>query len=573
MLKTLIVLPDGTELFSGVGLLNAIRSVAITECVNGSQELTLGSTCANMIEVKLITPEGGLSIAAGDELTVYRVDDAGHRYQVGLFTTEKPTRTGAHTLSITAYDRVSWLDKDLSWWLVGLQQWPIRLSDLAQMVCEECGLQLKSADIPNGNYLVRKFSGEGITGRQLMQWIGEIAGRFCRATPDGEIEFTWYTPAAVGIAPTERAATEGGTASISFADGALVMDDSEGEISDDGEGTVTINAPNIQVATDGQGKATFSVIGDQQKLYYFQNSLTYHDYSVAPIEKVQLRQNEEDMGTVYPDIEDEVNTYIITGNYLLTAETGNELVPVAQTLYEHLKGITFTPCKVSIPSNLQICAGNTVQITDRNGKSIIAYVMSRKISGQKDTLECTGSARRDSSDAVNNVGYNALNGKVLNLRKDVEGLKVENKDFSGRLAAAELNLDGIQTQVAKQETTTEGLQQRMSTVEQTAEGVSIAIKSIQENGVDKVQGMGYAFTSEGLKIEKEGAETKGRFDHAGVRVTRHQNDEPVLIADVNGLLGRDVTVENYFIVGEITRIEGYSEDAMKFSAAFFIGGS
>jgi hypothetical protein len=70
VLKTLIVLPDGTELYSGAGTTNAIRSVTITECVNASQELALGSVCANMVEAKLITPEGGLDITAGDEIAV-----------------------------------------------------------------------------------------------------------------------------------------------------------------------------------------------------------------------------------------------------------------------------------------------------------------------------------------------------------------------------------------------------------------------------------------------------------------------------------------------------------------------
>ena len=61
MLKTIIVLPDGTELSSGVGTKNAIKSVTITECVNDSQELTLGSACSNMIELTAITPNGGFS--------------------------------------------------------------------------------------------------------------------------------------------------------------------------------------------------------------------------------------------------------------------------------------------------------------------------------------------------------------------------------------------------------------------------------------------------------------------------------------------------------------------------------
>ena len=58
MLRTRIILPDGRELFSGAQSQTAIQSVTITQCVNSSEELTLGSVCSNMLEVKFWNPEG-----------------------------------------------------------------------------------------------------------------------------------------------------------------------------------------------------------------------------------------------------------------------------------------------------------------------------------------------------------------------------------------------------------------------------------------------------------------------------------------------------------------------------------
>jgi len=43
-------------------------------------------------------------------------------------------------------------------------------------------------------------------------------------------------------------------------------------------------------------------------------------------------------------------------------------------------------------------------------------VMKKISDGQRDTLECTGSYRRDATSAVNNVGFRALSGKILNLK-------------------------------------------------------------------------------------------------------------------------------------------------------------
>ena len=185
MLKNLIVLPDGTELYSGVGTVNALQSVTLTQQVNTGTELTLGSACANMLEATLITPGGGLNITPGMELTLYKVAEDGERTKVGLFTPEKPTRPSKNTYKIIAYDRVSWLDRDLSQWLESLQEWPCALLDFARGVCAACNLTLVNDTIPNGDWQVQRFCAKGITGRQLMKWVGQACGRFTRANPEG----------------------------------------------------------------------------------------------------------------------------------------------------------------------------------------------------------------------------------------------------------------------------------------------------------------------------------------------------------------------------------------------------
>ena len=198
-LRNLIVLPDGTEIYSGVAEKDNIRKVTLNEYVNDETELVLGSVCANMLEINIQSPGGNLNVSTGDELTLYKVDETGKRSKAGVFITENPTRSTKHTIRITAYDRITKLDKDLTDWISGLEGWPYSLLDFANMVCDACGLKLVSKSIPNGDYQVQAFSARGITGRKLMQWAGQIAGRFCRATTDGNIEFAWYTSYKVSI--------------------------------------------------------------------------------------------------------------------------------------------------------------------------------------------------------------------------------------------------------------------------------------------------------------------------------------------------------------------------------------
>ena len=77
-------------------------------------------------------------------------------------------------------------------WLAGLEEWPYTLLDLASQVCTQCGVALENEEIPNGDFYVQKFSADGVTGRDLMRWIGQVSGRFCVATADGNLRFDWY---------------------------------------------------------------------------------------------------------------------------------------------------------------------------------------------------------------------------------------------------------------------------------------------------------------------------------------------------------------------------------------------
>ena len=510
MYRHLLILPDGTELFSGTGEDNAVISATITQQVNDSQELMPGSACAACLETTLFTPAGGLHLSAGDAVQVWLVDEDNTRVLAGVFRLEKPTRPTAHTMKLVGFDAVADLDKDLTSWLQGLTQWPYSAAELAHMVCAACNLRLENTDLPNGDFFMDAFTGQEITGRKLMQWLGQVMGRFCRATPQGTITFDWYTPnTALAVAPTPR---EGAT-------------------------------------------------------WYFQDSLQYEDYWVQPVEKVQLRQTSEDIGTVYPDDPGEKNTYIIENNPMLAAKDSTTLESVARTLYEQMQNMTYTPGRVMIPSTIQIKAGDILTVTDGNGKVLRFYVMKKTSNGQTDTLECTGSYRRDSSSAVNNTGYRALSGKVLNLRADVDGLKAENKAVTGQLASLQLDLDGIRSQVAGQDVGIRNATQQVSALTQRADSLALEFEQIRMDGTKKVQTTaGYTFDDQGLHISRSDSQIENTLDHTGMYVRRM--GDVILQANNQGVQATDVTVRNYLVVGSNARLEDYGSGR---TACFYIG--
>ena len=137
--KTILVLPNLTEISSGVGETNALAGCKITEAVNTGQDLAPGSVCAAMAEITVIAPGGAFGIQAGSEFTIYR-ESGGARRTVGVFIAEQPTRASANTFKLTAYDRIIRLEKDLTGWLSALDGWPYTVEQFAEMVCTQCGL-------------------------------------------------------------------------------------------------------------------------------------------------------------------------------------------------------------------------------------------------------------------------------------------------------------------------------------------------------------------------------------------------------------------------------------------------
>ena len=349
MLKTIFEITTPTQTIKipaddGKGA--AIQSCTLTECVNSGEELTIGSTFACSLEATLMLVDGNLNIQAGDIVKVSKQLDNNEPTPVGSFILERPTRVTANTMKIVGYDYVSKLDKDLTAWLAGLKGWPYKLNAFAAEVCKACGLDFKATKVPNMDYEIQQFSKSSVTGRQLMRWLGELCCSFCRADAEGNIEFAWYAPA------------------------------------------------DVKITTDGTDGNS----------YYFQNGLTYENYDVAPVTAVQLRLANAENGALWPtEGVDVTNSYIITGNPILTSKIDQKtLLPILDNILPRLAETTYTPCTVSLPASMNIRAGNTVQITDKNNKTITAYIMTKTQTGQKDTLECTGSARRDSSSAVNN---------------------------------------------------------------------------------------------------------------------------------------------------------------------------
>ena len=395
MLQPILTLPSGTELKGGSPG-SAVKSLTLHTAVNAGQEFTIGSAFSDYIEAEIwADPGGSLQITAGDALTYYRQDDAGNRTKVGVFYAEKPTRTKRNSYKVTAYDTMSKLDADLSGWLHANQaQFPKTIWQLVQLACQRAGVTLASSSLPiNGSYSVQAFYADDLTCRQIISWAAEAAGCYAHMNADGKLQFLTYA---------DKRST-------------------------------------AKITPDGASNSTA----------YYADSLSYEDYTVKAIEKVQIRQSDSDVGVIYPDSTTATNTYAVQGNLLLTTGTEANLKSVAQNLYNVLKNVTYTPCKVAVPSSSGLACGQIVHVKDAHGREFDTYLMSATISSGKASFESVGSASRESSSAVNSQSYKNLTGKMLEIKTSVDGLEVKASDLTGKYTDLKATVDGLSSEVKK----------------------------------------------------------------------------------------------------------------------------
>lgn len=395
MLQPILTLPSGTELKGGSPG-SAVKSLTLHTAVNAGQEFAIGSAFSDYIEAEIwADPDGSLQITAGDALTYYRQDDAGSRTKVGVFYAEKPTRTKRNSYKVTAYDTMSKLDADFSGWLHANQaQFPKTIWQLVQLACQRAGVTLASSSLPiNGSYSVQAFYADDLTCRQIISWAAEAAGCYAHMNADGKLQFLTYT---------DKRST-------------------------------------AKITPDGASNSTA----------YYADSLSYEDYAVKAIEKVQIRQSDSDVGVIYPDSTTATNTYAVQGNLLLTTGTEANLKTVVQNLYNVLKNVTYTPCKVSVPSSSGLACGQIVHVKDARGREFDTYLMSATISSGKASFESVGSASRESSSAVNSQSYKNLTGKMLEIKTSVDGLEVKASDLTGKYTDLKATVDGLSSEVKK----------------------------------------------------------------------------------------------------------------------------
>lgn len=329
------------------------EALTITESLCESDDLKFGECNAAQFE---ITVADVLIDLSGKEF-IFTIEVGGYEMAMGIYRVESFVRleSDRRKKKITAYNRMRRFQTDVTAWYQGLN-FPMTLKSLRDSLCGHIGIEQVDTSLPLDNMLISKtIKPEQLSGLKVLQAICEINGCFGQIDKTGRVKYVSLENAS--LFPSED----------------LFPDD------------------NLFPSQMSQGE-TLS--------FYKQSETSYEDYTVRPIDKVQIRQEEGDIGGW--SHEEGTNCYVVQGNFLAYGKSSEELDRIADVIYDQISGRLYKPCKIVGPALPWVEVGDGI-ICYTTDDVIETYCLKRTlkgIQGMMDTYEARGSLELEENTGI-----------------------------------------------------------------------------------------------------------------------------------------------------------------------------
>lgn len=356
----------------------AYESLSINQMLCASESLTFGE--CNAAKVEITVADVAMDVT-GKEFTL-SVEVGGYEMMMGIYKVDSFERQADRRLrKIVAYDRMLNFDVDVSGWYRGLT-FPMTLKQYRDSLCDFIGIRQKNTTLPLDDMVVtRSIDPSKLSGRDAMKAICEINGCFGRIDVTGKFKYVFL--GASGLFPSEEL----------YPSEDLFPSQLEGE--------------NLS--------------------HYKPSGTTYEDFLVYGIDKVQIRQEEGDIGASYGGGR---NAYTIQGNFLVYGKNAQELFDIAATVHNQISGKVYRPCKIVTQALPWVEPGDGI-ICYTSDDVIETYCLKRTIKGiqaMMDTFEASGTRERRESFGIG-TQIIQLEGKTAVIKKSVEEVSVRVTDL------------------------------------------------------------------------------------------------------------------------------------------------
>lgn len=444
----------------------------LTESLCSEQELTFGSCEAAMIK---FTVSNTFLPMKGRWMTV-RMSLGGHTdvpFQFGRYKVDSDTPTADRTCrDVVAYDALydilnadvaAWYntvfpshkeqqkDKDGKTTTVTVYD-PVTMKQFRDSFFKYFGIEQADIDLINDNMSIEKtvavtpssetssdteessIIGESMSGKEVLSCICEINGCMGHMGRDGKFHYIYLEQEIQGLYPRND---------LYPADDLFPRDPKSTKI--------------------GKG---------------FYVTATYEDYLVKTINKLQIREQKNDIGVIVGTGD---NAYVIEDNFLVYGKGTKELKSIANNVLSKIRGIVYRPFTADCKGNPCLEVGDAVRLPTRY-ELIESYILKRTLKGiqaLRDDLEADGEEYRTN-------GANGIQKSILKLKGKSNVLERTIEKTQSTITDVEKGLQSQITQTATEirtevKNTTDGLSSRIT---QNASSITAEVKRAQGQEIE-----------------------------------------------------------------------------------------
>ena len=480
--------PGQTEPFLAVYDGSRFIDMSLEEALCSDDNIEWGSCEASQIKLTIIGLNGaGIK---GSEMTLYQTLDgvfpatdlypddntypAGYVMPLGRYVVQSAKKqANTDFWDVVALDYMSKFDTDVVDWY-NAQPFPVPLRDFRASLCRYLGVTEAVPDyLPNDDMPVEKTIDAGeLTGKDILIACEQVNGVFGHFDREGILQHIALEPN-YGLFPA------------------------------------TDLCPNEELYPVAPGVMNDQVYDERLEAYLMISSY-FEDYTVQSIDKVQIRQESEDIGAIYGT---GTNCYTIEGNFLLYGKGADELQQIAANVYGMISGRMYIPFNCELKGLPYIGVGSAVYFA-YGSDSIVSYVMNRTLKGTyalKDSYSAEGEEIRSVQNNVNK-DILLLKGKAAYLKKNVDEVSANLVDLEKQTEAKlTITAEKIEAEV-KRASEAEG--NLSSLISQTAESITLMVKkgevsaqlSIESGGID-IKGNRFSWTATNSSLTADGTLT------------------------------------------------------------------
>lgn len=364
------------------------ETLNLTENLSSGSNIIWGSCEAAKFVVTVADVEDEIE---GREFTA-TLSIGDYKMAYGIYVVDRVVRQADRRKhKITAYDRMIKFDVDVSDWYHAMyptDDTTHTIQELRDSLCEHIGVPQQQTVLINDEMVVGKtISPESLCGRDVLKAICEINGVFGHFDRTGMLTY------------------------ISLQDTGLYPSD-------------TLYPGDDLYPQSGWAAA--------EELEYYK-TITYEDYLIDGIDRVQVRQEDGDIGAV---VGSGSNAYIVEGNFLAYGLGSADLTKLAWSIYDSIAGKTYRPAKIVSYAMPWIEVGDGLRAITTDTE-IATFVLTRTMSGiqaMMDTVEAKGTKTQGQSFGIQNEIIQ-LKGKTAVIVRNVDEVSATVTDLEKHTTA------------------------------------------------------------------------------------------------------------------------------------------